>query len=112
MNFQNFEAIRNHSVFNYVGRNIDAGALMNQIGRGNILAMNGGRGHHLLTLDTVLIGGVGAGYHVTVTLAADDTYTVRRWFARGGKATVKTEVWGVYADQVGEIAYQASCYKD
>jgi len=55
---------------------------------------------------------VSSGYRVTVDLAADDTYTVRRVFTRGSRQWVKGEVTGVYCDQVGEAAYLASCFRN
>lgn len=79
-----------------------------QIGRGNILAISGGR---VIVRETGVTLPVGSGYRVTVDLAADDTYTVRRVFARAGKSWVKGEVSGVYCDEVGEVAYQASCFR-
>jgi len=53
---------------------------------------------------------VSHGYHVVISLDVSDTYTVRRVYVRAGKATVKGTWAGMYADIVGEAAYQASCY--
>lgn len=78
------------------------------IGGMNRAAISGGRNHG--TQNAVIMP-VSNGYHVVVSLAANDTYTVRRVFARAGKATVKAEWSDVYADQVGEVAYQASCFQ-
>lgn len=50
------------------------------------------------------------GYRVEIDLAANDTYTVRRVFTRGAKTWIKGERTDVYCDEVGEVAYQASCY--
>ena len=87
-----------------------------QIGRGNVLAISGGRWSRLL--DAEKIAPIGAilpvsnGYTVEVELDfASDTYTVRRVFSRGGKRWVKGEVTNVYCDEVGEIAYIASCFR-
>lgn len=88
---------------------IDPHAVTRQIGHGNMLAISGGRatfGYSCVILP------VAYGHHVVVTLNADDTYRVRRVFLRGGKAFVKAEFDGVYADRIGEIAYEASCYAD
>lgn len=88
-------------------RPIDTSELLAQIGRMNLLAISGGRvqlRHTGVTLP------VGHGYQVTVDLAADDTYTVRRVLTRAGRSFVKGEQTGVYFDQVGEVAYRASCY--
>jgi hypothetical protein len=86
----------------------DARELVAQIGRRNIRAISGGRvydsGHGVILP-------VSSGYKVTVDLAADDTYTVRRIFIRGTKVFLKGEQTSVYCDEVGEVAYQASCYR-
>lgn len=81
-----------------------------QIGMGNILAISGGRiqtdAEGRMTLP------VRYGYAVRVTLAANDTYTVERTFTRSGVTTVRGVREGVYADQVGDAAYTASCFRD
>ena len=87
----------------------DTQTLVDQIGHMNILAISGGR---LLARPSGITLPVSSGYSVTVDLAAGDTYTVRRVFVRAGKRTVKGERSGVYCDQVGEMAYQASCYRN
>lgn len=79
-----------------------------QIGRMNVLAISGGRVQHRETGVTLPVG---SGYSVTVDLAANDTYTVRRVFKRGAKVWVKGEQTEVYCDEVGEIAYQASSFR-
>jgi len=53
---------------------------------------------------------VASGYKVTVDLAGNDTYTVRRVLVRGTKVFLKGERTDVYAEDLGEAAYQASCY--
>lgn len=96
-----------------------------QIGRINILAISGGR---IVALDENTIAlPVSSGYSVEVEyLPGPDLYEVRRVFTRraprprndpfapaGPKVrTVKGRQTGLYADQIGEAAYQASCYKD
>lgn len=90
-------------------RPCDAATLVAQIGRMNVLAISGGR---VRTRETGVTLPVAHGYTVTVDLAANDTYTVRRIFTRGAKAWVKGERTNVYCDEVGEIAYRASCYLD
>jgi len=85
----------------------DTRTLVQQIGHGNILAISGGR---VQVRETGVTLPVHAGYRVTVDLAGNDTYTVRRIFERGPKTWVKGELTDVYADQLGEVAYQASCY--
>ena len=85
----------------------EARTLAQQIGSGNIMAISGGR---IQVRRTGITLPVHAGYRVTVDLAGNDTYTVRRVFQRGGKTWVKGEMTDVYAEQVGETAYRASCY--
>jgi len=96
-------------------RQADANEIVHQIGR-NIFAISGGRvGAHYEPAGQFIDGiemPAGKGYWVTVTVAADDTYTVTREFRRSGKATNKGTVAGVYCDEVGEVAYQASCYQN
>jgi hypothetical protein len=87
----------------------DAQTLVDQIGPRNVLAISGGR---LLACRTGITLPVAAGYSVTVDLAAGDTYTVRRVFVRGTRRWVKGERSGVYCEQVGEVAYQASCFRN
>ena len=85
----------------------DTAELLRQIGPMNILAISGGR---IIRRETGVALPVGRGYRVTVDLAGDDTYTVRRVFVRGAKSWIKGEESGVYCDQVAEIAYRASCF--
>lgn len=91
------------------GRDLDSGELLEQIGRMNVLAISGGRvvkGRSMVAMP------VAHGYWVTVTLDPSDTYTVRRVFVRGGKVFEK-KVWSdVYCTDIGETAYEASCYLD
>lgn len=89
---------------------MDTATTLNQIGRWNVLAISGGR--HNMDGDTLVLP-VGAGYSVEVDLdVASDTYTVRRMFRRGGKAFPKGERTYVYCDELGEVAYQASCFRN
>ena len=90
-------------------RECDTRELLRQIGIPNILAISGGRKIHRLTGVTLPAG---CGYSVTVDLAGNDTYTVRRIFRRAGREWVKGERTGIYCDQVGEQAYQASCFRN
>ena len=87
----------------------DARTLVAQIGKGNVLAISGGR---VLVRETGVTLPVRYGYSVAVDLAANDTYVVRRLFTRSGKVWTKAEWNTVYCDEVGEIAYRASCYQD
>jgi len=87
----------------------DAQTLLDQIGIHNVLAISGGR---VTRRSTGVTLPVRYGYRVTVDLAAGDTYTIRRVHERNGEQTVKGESAGVYAEQVGEMAYRASCFRD
>jgi hypothetical protein len=88
---------------------------LRQIGVHNRLAISGGR--WLMTLVTGehhpdMLLPVSSGYRVRISLRADDTYTVTREMKRGAKLFVKGVQTGVYCDELGEVAYQASCYKN
>ena len=86
----------------------DARELAAQVGVGNILAISGGRvGGRPTGIDLP----VSNGYRVTVDLAANDTYVVRRVFKRGDREWIKGERREVYCDEVGEVAYYASCFR-
>jgi len=87
---------------------MNAEACVDQIGRMNVAAISGGR---VISSDNAIVMPVSSGYHVVVSLDANDTYTVRRVYTRKGKATVKAEWVNVYCDMVGEVAYAASCFR-
>ncbi len=94
---------------NVGARDMDPQVLKQQIGSGNILAISGGR-VSILTKSGKPCGielPVSSGYKVRVYLANDDTYTVQRVF----RDNVKGELTGVYAEDVGEQAYQAGMYQ-
>jgi|688.fasta_scaffold399334_4 hypothetical protein len=78
-----------------------------QVGRDNLWGISGGR---VIARETGITLPVSAGYSVTIDLHASDLYTVRRIFKRGAKVWIKGEMEGVFCDQVGEVAYYASCY--
>ncbi len=86
----------------------DFNTTIDQIGRGNLAAISGMRVRH--DGDTLVLP-VSDGYSVEIDLAWDDTYTVRRMFRRAGQAFPKGEQTGVYCDELGETAYQASCFR-
>lgn len=97
---------------------IDAQTALTQIGRMNVFAISGGRAYVTAVIwdsteqsALALCLPIGSGYRVRVLYNADDTYTVQRVFERSGKVTVKGEQTDVYADEVGEVAYQASCFR-
>ena len=81
--------------------------IIKQIGTRNMMAISGLRA--TATENGVLLP-VGQGYKVQVELEADDTYTVSRLFVRGGKVKEMGRESMVYADQVGDSAYRASCF--
>ena len=95
------------------GRPFNEDELINQIGHMNIFAISGGRvgitkNNQGETVEVELK--VGKGYRVSITLGWDDTWTVSRQFVRKGVVSDKGTLTGVFADQVGEIAYKASCF--
>lgn len=92
---------------------MEARELLDQIGMMNVFAISGGRWS--VARDeggevTDLLLPVAHGYRVRVSLAVNDTYTVRREFVRGGKIYEKGRQEDVYFDEIGEVAYRASCY--
>jgi hypothetical protein len=108
------------------GRDCDARELIRQIGSGNLLAISGGSWASMRVWDDPndmncfrVIGAVlpcGRNRMVEITLDFSDTYIVRRVrrIDRGvGKNTaiVEFEQRDVYCDEVGEVAYQASCWR-
>lgn len=90
-------------------RECDAQEVKAQIGFMNLMAISGGR---VGISKTGVELPVSSGYRVYVNLDWNDTYTVQRVLVRKGVATLKGVVEGVYCDQIGEVAYQASCYKN
>lgn len=86
-------------------------AMMQQIGAINVLSISGGRVNEIspVTLEFP----VSQGYKVRVIYdRAGDCYTVQRVMTRGTKEFMKGQVTRVYADQVGDMAYYASCYRN
>jgi hypothetical protein len=93
-------------------RDFDPQTTVAQIGKMNILGLSGGR-VSVLTEKNKPVGielPIGHGYKVRVYLADNDTYTVQRVNVRAGKVNVKGEQTDVYADEVGEVAYNAGMY--
>lgn len=103
-----------------LGRSFSEDTLLDQIGRMNVMAISGGRvGVWKPKGECVEVElPVSSGYLVRITLAWDDTYTVERILRRRPKgqtakvSKVLGRMTGVYCDQVGEVAYRASCYKN
>ena len=90
--------------------------LLKQIGIQNVFAISGGRVEVWRTNDGQACRSitlpVSNGYSVEIYLAWDDTYTVTRQFKRKGQYFNKGTVEGVYCENIGEIAYQASCFRN
>ena len=80
-----------------------------QIGRMNVLAISGGR---VTALPDGIELPVGSGYRVRVRLTPVDDYTVERVFIRNGTVFSHGTRGTVYAEEVGETAYKASCYRN
>ena len=96
------------------GRPFNEDELIRQIGQMNIYAISGGRvyvsKHKNETVGIDLP--CGAGYRVSVELGWNDTWTVTRQYVRKGIIFNKGSFSNVYPEQVGEIAYQASCWRN
>ena len=97
-------------------RPFNAEELLRQIGIANIFAISGGRVIYWQTNDgkatrTITLP-VSNGYSVEIYLAWDDTYTVTRQFKRKGQYINKGTVEGVYCENIGEVAYKASCFRN
>jgi hypothetical protein len=90
-------------------RDCDVQQTIQQIGRMTLLAISGGR---IVRRATGITLPVGAGYSVTVDLDWNDTYVVRRVFRRKAKVWIKGERRDVYCEEVGEVAYRASCFRN
>jgi len=84
--------------------------MLDQIGRMTVLAICGGR-LQATGLYTIEFKDSSAGHIVEVTYdSVPDAYTVRRLFRRGGKTWIKGEMDHVYADQLSDACYTASCW--
>jgi len=88
-------------------RNADAKTIIQQIGKMNVLAISGGR---VEVRKTGITLPVGQGYSVEIDLNFMDLYDVKRVYTKAGERKVKGIVTDVYATEIGEIAYQASCF--
>lgn len=82
--------------------------IVRQIG-GNLMSISGGR---VKALPDGIEMPVSNGYKVRVRLSPNDTYRVERVFSRGGTDFDKGSREEVYADQVSEYAYFASCFRN
>ena len=101
------------------GRECDPVTLLRQIGTMNVLAVSGGRWGAILTAEGYPIGVVlpsSTNRVVEITLGGCDTYTVRRYrqIVKGGRRgdyVLEFDSAGVYCEQIGEVAYRASCWR-
>ena len=96
------------------GRPFDEDVLIGQIGRMNILAISGGRvdvvkNNQGETVEIELK--VANGYRVSITLGWNDEWIVSRHLVRKGVVYPKGTVEGVLCDNIGEVAYKASCFR-
>jgi hypothetical protein len=89
--------------------NCDNATLVQQIGNMNIMAISGGR---VIIRETGITLPIRYGYSVEIDFAANDTYTVRRVYTKNFNRIIKGELNNVYCDEVGEVAYLASCYRE
>ena len=84
--------------------------MLEHIGAHTVLAICGGR---LKVTDFCRIEfrDSSGGHFVEVTYdQVPDAYTVRRLFRRGTKTTIKGEMTHVYAEQLADACYTASCW--
>jgi hypothetical protein len=95
------------------GRPFNEDELIAQIGHMNILAISGGRVYVSKHInETVGIDlPCGAGYRVSIQLGWNDEWTVTRQFVRKGVVFNKGTIEGVLCDNIGEVAYKASCFR-
>jgi hypothetical protein len=89
-------------------RPVNGAELLQQLGRNNLLAISGGR---VISRESGVTLPISNGYSLTIDLAWNDTYTVRRIFTRSGKATIKAQLEGVYCEDLGDVAYYGSCFR-
>jgi hypothetical protein len=82
--------------------------LMPQIRVWDLMAVSGGRREQLNKYEAKFP--VGHGYSVRVKLSFMDTWEVERVFEREGKAFLKERWDDVYAFDVSDVVYKASCY--
>ena len=97
------------------GRPFNENELINQIGRMNVFAISGGRVSVIVNneKETVEVQlPVSNGYRVSIKLGWNDEWVVSRQFVRKGVVFDKGTIENVYCEIVGEIAYQASCFRN
>jgi hypothetical protein len=103
-----------------VGRSCDPSVIARQIGAANILAISGGPVFPIFSSESNDRVGlrlpIDGTRRIDVILDWSDTYSVRRirTITKGsqrGQDVVEFERSDVYCDEVGEVAYAASCWK-
>lgn len=96
----------------YQQRGFDPKELLKQIGAPTVLAVSGGRWKYTKNDEGEVVEmrlPCGKGYSVAITLAWNDTWTVRRDFGVKNPKT-KGVLTDVYCDQVSEVVYLASLF--
>jgi hypothetical protein len=101
------------------GRECDPTEIIRQIGKWNLLAISGGLWGAIKDSEGYEVGvfmPCSRNRMVEVILDFSDTYTVKRTRrvlvgANAGTTITEYETSFIYCDQVGEVAYQASCWK-
>ena len=87
--------------------------ILEQIGIGTVAAISGLRHGPITDGRPGVDLPVAAGYRVIVEYdQASDLYDVHRVFRRGGKDHPHGTAAGVWAGQLSEVAYRASCFRD
>lgn len=82
--------------------------IVRQIGAGNIMSISGGR---VIAIEDGIELPVSNGYTVRVILdRGADLYNVSRVFRRGFKEFDHGTREGIYAENVGEVAYRAGMF--
>jgi len=96
----------------YQQRGFDPKELLKQIGAPTFLAVSGGRWKYTKNDEGEVVEmrlPCGKGYSVAITLAWNDTWTVRRDFGVKNPKT-KGVLTDVYCEQVSEVVYLASLF--
>ena len=90
-----------------------ARTITEQVGRGNVRAISGGRMSYAHDDEGVeLILPCGYGYEVRIRYTIRDTYTVIRGYRKGLSYWIKGEMTDIYLTEVGEVAYRAGMFRD
>lgn len=83
--------------------------IIRQIGNGNIFAISGGR---VRAIEDGIELPISSGYRVRVILTPADLYRVERVMVRGQKTFHKGHIEDVFCEDVGDLAYYASCFRN